>query len=242
MKPRIRYSERPPNWRALQDKVRQIFSDMGYKATVGKKIGTARGRVEIDVFAEKRADTKTTLLCECKHWRSRVPQSVVHSFLSVVQNYGANTGYIISRAGFNSGAYRAARFTNIHLLTWDQFRQTFEKQWLKGISPRIRDDFALLMDCTEPIIATSAFKKAEKLSANRREKFKKLRDTFIELGLRVTMFATLHLPASEFFELRFPIVIPAGRKRYTFHSSWEFVDWLYEDGIQIQRQFRQTLR
>ena len=40
----------------------------------------------------------------------------------------------------------------------------------------------------------------------------------------VTMFAVLHLPVSELFTLRFPMGIPAGETRYTFHSSWEFVD------------------
>jgi len=96
MKRRISYSAPPLDWRSLQDKVRQIFSDIGYKACVAKKVRTARGKVEIDVFAEKGIETKTTILCECKHWKSRVPQGVVHPFSSVVQNYGA---VAVSQAG-----------------------------------------------------------------------------------------------------------------------------------------------
>lgn len=242
MKSKARYSDPPSDWRSLQDKVCQIFSDMGYKARVAKKVRTARGRVEIDVLAEKGDKNKTIICCECKHWKVRVPQSVVHAFSSVIQNYGANTGYIISRAGFNSGAYRAARFTNIHLHTWDQFKQTFEAEWLIGISPRVRKDFAFLMDCTEPIIATSVFKRVEKVSVAKKEKFKKMRDTFMGLGFLVTMFTVPDLPASKLFELRFPIDIPAGKKHYRFNSSWEFMDWLYKDGTRIQKQFRQLLR
>lgn len=64
----------------------------------------------------------------------------------------------------------------------------------------------------------------------------------MELGFLVAMFAVLRLPVSELFKLHFPTVIPADNKRYSFNCSWEFVDWLYEDGIQIQRQFRQILR
>ena len=42
---------------------------------------------------------------------------------------GANTGYIISRVGFQAGAYEAAANTNVKLLSWEEFQEVFVDQW-----------------------------------------------------------------------------------------------------------------
>jgi hypothetical protein len=39
-----------------------------------------------------------TTLCECKYWRSAVPQAVIHGFRTVVGDIGANKGYAIAVA------------------------------------------------------------------------------------------------------------------------------------------------
>jgi hypothetical protein len=50
---------------------------------------------------------------ECKNWRKKVPRSVVHGFRTVVGDSGANWGAIVSLHGFQSGAYEAARYSNV---------------------------------------------------------------------------------------------------------------------------------
>jgi predicted helicase len=70
------------------------------------------------------------MLVECKFWDSSIPQDTVHSFHTVMTGAGANTGFIISKIGFQSGAYEAAqKNTNIHLLTWKGFQHKFGRQW-----------------------------------------------------------------------------------------------------------------
>ncbi|MBY0157207.1 restriction endonuclease [Cytobacillus firmus] len=75
-------------------------------------------------------------LIECKYWNTDIPQTVIHSFRTVVSDYGSQHGLIIAKKGFQSGAYEATKNTNIHLLSWNEFLSLFEERWLQN---RIRD-------------------------------------------------------------------------------------------------------
>jgi Restriction endonuclease len=119
------------NWHDLQDKVAMLFREMGYEATTPFTVDLAgRGKKEVDAYIhDPRASVNQIMLAECKFWESTVPQDTVHSFHTVMNGAGANTGFIISKAGFQSGAYEAAKSTNIHLLTWDELQHKFGRQW-----------------------------------------------------------------------------------------------------------------
>jgi len=124
----------PTNWRDLQNKVAKVFSDLGYESEVEKDIITVRGKVNIDVYAENKKEIpKSIVLGECKHWSKCVPKSIVHSFRTVVSDYGANFGIIISNKGFQSGAYEAAESSNIELLSWQEFQERFLTKWLEKV-------------------------------------------------------------------------------------------------------------
>ena len=111
--------------------------------------------MEVDVYAEDlSSQPKTVYLCECKHWQSAVPQTVVHAFRTVVTDYGANWGFIISSAGFQSGAFEAAAKSNVRLLTWDEFQELFVDRWIENyMMPRLREEVEPLVDYTEPFNA-----------------------------------------------------------------------------------------
>jgi len=119
------------DWRDLQDKVAMLFREMGYEINTPFTVELAgRGRKEVDVYiVDPRASINQIILVECKFWNSLVPQEAVHSFHTVMNGAGANTGFIISKRGFQSGAYEAAKSTNIHLLTWDELQHKFGRQW-----------------------------------------------------------------------------------------------------------------
>jgi hypothetical protein len=119
------------NWRDLQDKVAMLFREMGYDATTPFTVDLAgRGKKEVDVYIhDPRASVNQIMLAECKFWETAVPQDAVHSFHTVMSGAGANTGFIISKVGFQSGAHEAAKNTNIHLLTWDDLQHKFGRQW-----------------------------------------------------------------------------------------------------------------
>jgi hypothetical protein len=120
----------PATWQQLQEWTAQILRECGWKADTEITIQTVRGAAEIDVLATEFVQGREyKTLIECKNWTARVPQNVVHGFRTVVADTGANTGYIVSRAGFQAGAYEAAANTNVKLLSWTEFQEVFEDQW-----------------------------------------------------------------------------------------------------------------
>src|SRR5215216_2098911 len=95
------FDDSPPSWKALQQLVGQLFSELGCKTEVEKRISTVRGSVEIDVYVEDLVVSPPLIyLYECKYWKRSVHKSVVHVFRTILADYGANRGYIISLSGF----------------------------------------------------------------------------------------------------------------------------------------------
>ncbi|MBK7965758.1 MAG: restriction endonuclease [Bacteroidetes bacterium] len=60
-------------------------------------------------------------------------KSVVHSVRTILTDYGANTGYIISRKRFQKGAHEAAKNSNLHLFNFNQFQTEFRAQWVNNV-------------------------------------------------------------------------------------------------------------
>jgi restriction system protein len=109
--------EELPDWRGLQEGVARILSECGFSVEIEKVIESARGTVELDVYAEEIVrGRKYVIACECKHWKARVPQNVIHGFRTVLGDIGANVGYIISTNGFQSGSFAASELTNVQLV------------------------------------------------------------------------------------------------------------------------------
>jgi restriction system protein len=124
-------SEEPADWQSLQSMVGGILEECGFDVKIERPTPTVRGVVNIDVFAREERDGRTyTVLCECKQWKSNVPQQVVHAFRTVVHDTGAHVGYVIATKGFQAGALREAELTNVRLVTWQEFQLEFEQAWL----------------------------------------------------------------------------------------------------------------
>lgn len=123
----------PTTWQELEELVAQSFTEMGYESSKNFSLKTARGTVAIDVFAVKRSTPiPTTVLCECKYWDKAVPQNVVHGFRTVCADAGAHFGLIISKVGFQRGANETREFTNVHLMNFEEFQETFFDEWKTG--------------------------------------------------------------------------------------------------------------
>jgi hypothetical protein len=163
----------PANWRDLQERVARILTESGFAVEIEKVIQTARGNVEIDVFAQETIDGRTyVVFCECKHWTARVPQNVIHGFRTVVADSGANLGYIISSNGFQSGALTAAELTNIRLVTWEEFQREFEASWTRNhLVPTITERLDPLFSYTEPLLP----RRLERLDEASQERFMEIR-------------------------------------------------------------------
>lgn len=141
------YSSEPTDWRDLQDKIGSILRICGCESEVERTIKTVRGKVDVDIHAvDLTTSPKLTYLCECKYWSSAVSKSVVHGFRTVVSDYGAHVGFLISRKGFQSGAYEAAKNSNIRLINWFEFQEIFIERWKIGRYAMLRQAFEDLFE------------------------------------------------------------------------------------------------
>jgi hypothetical protein len=146
----------PSTWRALQRDVAQLLSECGFEAETAKKVSTARGQVELDVYAAETVKGRLhSVACECKHWTKRVPQTVIHAFRTVLADIGVNAGYVISMKGFQPGSRRASALTNLRLVTWQEFLSEFEATWYDSYFTREIDKrLDPLMTYAEPFKPT----------------------------------------------------------------------------------------
>ncbi len=179
----------PSNWKELQDWCAQLLRECGFQVKTEVSVDLVRGQAEIDVFATERIEERTyTSLIECKNWQSKVPQHVVHSFRTVVGDLGANTGYIVSKAGFQSGAYEAAEKSNIKLLDWSEFQGEFERQWLsKYLRPEVDKRFMRLDEYLEAAICVEDWYKS--LTATEEAQWKELQAKYSPITFLLMLFS-----------------------------------------------------
>lgn len=129
----------PTDWGELQDRVGQLFSEIGCDVEIGERVKLVRGEKEIDVLVRDPQTTPASVyLCECKFWRKPIPQEVIHSFRTVLSDFGAHRGFIISRVGFQSGAKKAVENTNLDLLTFEELQSLFFDRWRVAMGLKYR--------------------------------------------------------------------------------------------------------
>lgn len=180
----------PDNWRELQDAVGRLLAECGFAVEIEKKVETVRGTVELDVFAQEEVKGRRySIVVECKHWKSRIPQNVVHGFRTVVADLGANIGYIVSTAGFQEGAFQARELTNVELLTWEQLQDKFELSWYESyFSPQIAEHLDPLLTYSEPLAPAWW----DKLTDGQKNRYLELKSKYDELGWLIMTFTPYH--------------------------------------------------
>jgi restriction system protein len=169
----------PSNWQELQDITAKILSECGLKAQIEVEICLARGTVNVDVLAtDPTATPPTTHICECKNWKRAVSKEVVHSFRTVVGDAGAHRGFIISSAGFQRGAYEAAKYSNVDLVDWQTFQELFAERWFRAfMAPALLQEGDALHEYTEPI-NSRIMRKADALPTGSQDRFRQLRERY----------------------------------------------------------------
>ena len=126
----MKITGKPENWKDLQNKVGEILRQCDFNVDIERKVKSSRSEIEIDVYAEEFIDNrKYLILCECKMWNANIPQLYVHGLRTVVNDIGANKGYIISTSDFQKGSIDSIENTNVELVNWDEFQKVFFKSW-----------------------------------------------------------------------------------------------------------------
>jgi hypothetical protein len=145
----------PDDWKELQRGVCRLFTETGLTAEVEVSLKTPRGTVTVDVFAvDQNSVDKIQYIVECKNWGDAIPQTVVHSFTTVMHETGANLGFIVSKYGLQSGATQYTEHTNIRGLTYEDLqRRYFNVWWQRFFCPRVSDAAEYVNQYVEPFNA-----------------------------------------------------------------------------------------
>jgi hypothetical protein len=113
----------PKPGRQYEEQAATFFRSLGLQADVEVDIGGARSRHRIDVSVSGRLhafDVKWVV--ECKDWKRNVPKEKVLVLQSIVQDVGADRGFLLSEKGFQAGTIRCAQYTNITLTSLQDLR------------------------------------------------------------------------------------------------------------------------
>jgi hypothetical protein len=141
-----------------------------------------RDSFNVDVYARDDTQPPHVIFVECKNWGKKVPQSVVHCVRSQVADGGANTGMIVSRHGFQTGAHQAAKQSNILLLGWEGFQRMFVDRWYtRYMAPQLSDAAGPLLEYTEPV-NSRILRKTGCLPGEKAERLLELRKRHYGLG------------------------------------------------------------
>jgi len=110
-------------WQQYQDDAAAFFRALGLVAEVEARMEGARGVHDVDVLVSGTIyGLSIRWVVECKHWSSNVPKEKVLALQSIVQDVGADRGILLSEVGFQSGAIRLSRNTNITLASLADLR------------------------------------------------------------------------------------------------------------------------
>lgn len=188
------FKDAPKDWRDLEIKTTKIFSEIGCNSSNQVDMETVRGRVNIDVVAKDTTQhPHLVYFCECKYWESAIPQNIIHAFRTVVADSGAHCGFIIAKKGFQSGSFEAVKNTNVYLLNWDEFIETFKERWLKKRIDTLHSIGKPLYDFCNPT-STFFLDNLRRLSSDAQKEFENIikeYHSYATISLRQAYYNTL---------------------------------------------------
>ncbi len=108
-------------WFNFQEKIAEHLRSLGVQAVTNKTVKGVRTEHDIDIYAtSKYLGTNIKWVIEAKYWNTKIPKEKVLALRSIVDDIGADKGFIISQVGFQSGAIEATENTNIQLYTFEE--------------------------------------------------------------------------------------------------------------------------
>lgn len=120
------------NWKDYQNKTAEVFKNAGCNADVEALVQGVRSEHKIDVFVTfEQYGIKCSWVVECKYWNRNVPKEKVLTLQRIVDDVGADRGVLISKIGFQSGAIKAARVSNITLTSLEDLAEDLKDAFSK---------------------------------------------------------------------------------------------------------------
>lgn len=112
------------DWKKFQEVVAQVFRQVGCVVDEDIRVLGARSGHDIDVLVTFfNHGFKVQWVLECKYWSKNIPKEKVLVLKSIVDDIGADKGFIICGKGFQSGAIEFTKNTNIELVSLDDLKR-----------------------------------------------------------------------------------------------------------------------
>lgn len=103
-------------WYEFQEEIKEHFISIGADASTNVRVDGVRTSHDIDVFVKtKFLGEDMVWLVEAKYWKTKVSKASVLAFRSIVEDVGADRGFMVSSSGFQRGAVEAAQNTCVKL-------------------------------------------------------------------------------------------------------------------------------
>jgi restriction system protein len=116
-------------WQDYQRQAADFFRNLGMTASTDEHVVGVRGEHDVDVVARKVfAGISQLWVIECKQWKRPVNQLHVSALADIVADVGADRGILLSESGFQPGAIRMARLSNITLSSIPDLREHSEDE------------------------------------------------------------------------------------------------------------------
>jgi hypothetical protein len=110
-----------PEWYDFQETICNHFLSIGARAETNVSIQGTRTTHAIDILVRiKYLGQDMLWIVEAKKWNSKINKLQVLGLRTIINDIGADKGFIISQKGFQSGAIEAAQNSNIKLSTFNQ--------------------------------------------------------------------------------------------------------------------------
>lgn len=132
----------PEKWFEFQEQIKDHFVSIGADAQTNVRIKGVRTHHDIDVYVRTRfLGEDITWLVEAKHWKTKVKKAQVFTLRAIVDDVGADRGFIVSLSGFQKGAIEAAENSSVKLKTFEELvshtKEVVESEILKTYSDRL---------------------------------------------------------------------------------------------------------
>jgi Restriction endonuclease len=126
------------DWQKYQENAAKFFRCLGLSAVVEDCVRGARGEHEIDVHVKGSLHgIAFNWIIECKAWRTNIPKEKVLALAEIVQDVGADRGFLLSEIGFQSGAVLQAAKRNITLTSLQDLREAVKSSMNEQVLSRL---------------------------------------------------------------------------------------------------------
>ncbi|WP_241285469.1 restriction endonuclease [Chryseobacterium arthrosphaerae] len=111
-------------WYLFQEEISEYFKSLGFETETNTTIQGIRTTHDIDVLVRTKFMGRNLLwIVEAKKWTQKVNKLQVLGLRAIIDDIGADKGFIISENGFQKGAKEATEKTNVELLTFIELKQ-----------------------------------------------------------------------------------------------------------------------